>query len=102
MPSAKTVAQKPAGNLSPLSSLGHATLARCASMEGDWVAAHEAPARDTPNRAITDPRILHGREENTVESPRGLDTREPCARRLICLQTSYLGTLSHRCRCRYQ
>src|SRR5271163_3683244 len=53
MPSAKMVAQKPAGNLSPVSLSGHATLADCASVGERCASAETLPAQQAPSMAIT-------------------------------------------------
>jgi hypothetical protein len=54
MPSAKMVAQKPAGNLSPLSVSGHAALAGCAAVCALCAGAEKpAAAHIAPSIAIT-------------------------------------------------
>src|SRR5271163_3339110 len=53
MPSAKMVAQKPAGNLSPVSLSGHATLADCASVGELCASAETLPVQQAPSMAIT-------------------------------------------------
>src|SRR5271167_4315483 len=53
MPSAKMVAQKPAGSLSPESLSGHATLVDCASVGELCASAETLPAQQAPSMAIT-------------------------------------------------
>ena len=59
MPSAKMLAQKPAGNLSPLSVSGHAALADFASV-GALCAGIETPAAQiAPSIVIANPEFLY-------------------------------------------
>src|SRR6266851_5547132 len=70
MSSAKTVAQKPAGNLNPLSSFGHAwLLASPAAL--DWVraGAKELPMYIAASATRADNRVLNGLD-NCIEHSR--------------------------------
>jgi hypothetical protein len=59
MSSAKTVAQKPAGNVNPLSSLGHAWLLVSApGVELLWSDANELPTHNAPSVAMAGNRVL--------------------------------------------
>jgi hypothetical protein len=59
MPSAKMVAQKPAGNLSPESFSGHAPLADCGSVGVLCASAETLPAQQAPSMAITNHGFLY-------------------------------------------
>jgi hypothetical protein len=60
MPSAKMLAQKPAGNLRPLSVSGHAAIADCAPVCALCAGIEEPVAQIAPSIAITKPVFLYG------------------------------------------
>src|SRR6266404_6140816 len=61
MSSAKTVAQKPAGNFNPLSSLEHAwLLASAAGLDWFCVGANELPMHIAASATRADNRVLNG------------------------------------------
>jgi hypothetical protein len=59
MPSAKIVAQKPAGSLSPLSVSGHAALAACASLGAPCAGIEELVAQIALSIAIAKHGLLY-------------------------------------------
>ncbi len=65
--SANMVAQKPAGNVSPLSVSGHTMLLDWAPTFG-WSDIHELPTHKTPSPATAGSRILN-RLENRMSTP---------------------------------
>src|SRR5882757_1311719 len=59
MPSAKIVAQNPAGNLSPLSVSGHAAIAACAAVVALSAGAEKPAAQIAKSTAITNHEFLY-------------------------------------------
>jgi hypothetical protein len=60
MPSAKTVAQKPAGSFNPLSSFGHAWLvAPTAALDWFWADSRELPRYNAASATTAGSSFLH-------------------------------------------
>src|ERR1700730_1399377 len=106
MSSAKTVAQKPAGNVNPLSSWGHAW--RFASAAGlDWfrAGANELPMDTAASATTAEDKVLNGLDNCTEHSRRSAKrnnglTRENttkiysryCSVPAVCPRTKYFST----------
>src|SRR5712671_5071752 len=87
MSSAKTVAQKPAGNFNPLSSFGHDSPSASAAGLGWFLAgASELPAYITASATSATNRILKGLDNRIEDSWRSTTRNNADGRREIILQ----------------
>src|SRR5579859_1982722 len=92
MPSAKTVAQKPAGSFNPLSSLEHTADSDRAAVVVPCAHAKVALAHQPPKSAIASHSCLYRRERTMIQPPK-CQTRGYRASAVKC----HFASVCHRC-----